>query len=261
VQTGKLADLIPDTRNANKGTPRGLGMLEESLQRYGAGRSILTDKHGHIIAGNKTAEVAGSVGLEDAIVVKTDGTRLVVVQRTDIDIDSKEGRELAIADNRVGQVSLEWDADTLASFADDGVDLSQFWNEDELAELLNSPDLETDNNYSRKIDIPLYEARGEKPTPSTLVDLTKYQTLIDEIDNADFLTAEERRFLELAAARHLVFSYSSIADFYAHSSAQVQRLMENSALVIIDFNRAIELGYVALTKSIAELVGEENPDD
>jgi hypothetical protein len=45
--------LAPDKRNANRGTVRGRALLEDSLRRYGAGRSILADKHGNIIAGNK----------------------------------------------------------------------------------------------------------------------------------------------------------------------------------------------------------------
>ena len=39
----KLKDLTPDSRNANKGTPRGNQMIEDSLRQYGAGRSILLD--------------------------------------------------------------------------------------------------------------------------------------------------------------------------------------------------------------------------
>jgi len=77
VVTKKLVDLTPDTRNANKGSPRGNQMIEDSLRQYGAGRSILLDKHGRIIAGNKTAENAGAIGMEDVLVVQSDGTRLV----------------------------------------------------------------------------------------------------------------------------------------------------------------------------------------
>jgi hypothetical protein len=50
----RISDLQPDAKNANKGTPRGNQMIEDSLREYGAGRSILLDKHGRIIAGNKT---------------------------------------------------------------------------------------------------------------------------------------------------------------------------------------------------------------
>src|SRR5688572_6108116 len=81
-----LTDLTPDDRNANVGTARGRAMVEESLRRFGAGRSILVDRKGNIIAGNTTHEAAIDIGLTDAVVVQTDGRKLVVVQRTDLDI-------------------------------------------------------------------------------------------------------------------------------------------------------------------------------
>ena len=104
TRTGKLSELTPDHSNANRGTERGRYALEASLRKYGAGRSILIDKHGRIIAGNKTAETAADVGIDDVIVVQTDGRQVVAVQRTDLDLDSNEARELAYADNRVGQL-------------------------------------------------------------------------------------------------------------------------------------------------------------
>ena len=111
----KLSALTPDTRNANRGTDRGRKLVRESLKRYGAGRSILIDKSGNVIAGNKTLEGAKAVGLEDVQIVKSDGTRLVAVQRTDLDINDKAARELAIADNRASELGLEWDPDILKS--------------------------------------------------------------------------------------------------------------------------------------------------
>lgn len=133
----RIADLTPDSRNANKGTERGTGLLEQSLRQYGAGRSVLADRKGRLIAGNKTVESAASIGLEKVRVVQTDGTELVVVQRTDLDLDSKAARELAIADNRVGQVSLEWDAAELEATARDfDIDLASLgFSDDEMAKL------------------------------------------------------------------------------------------------------------------------------
>ena len=130
-----LSDLTPDTKNANKGTQRGRGLLEKSLRQYGAGRSVLSDKHGNLIAGNKTIDVAAELDLP-VRVVETDGNELVVVQRTDLDIDSEAGRGLAIADNRTGEASLDWDADVLLELSDD-IDLTEFWKPEELEELLS----------------------------------------------------------------------------------------------------------------------------
>jgi len=132
----KLSDLIPDHANANKGTERGRSALEASLRQFGAGRSILIDKNGRIIAGNKTVETAADVGLDDVLIVQTDGKQIVAVQRTDLDIDSAEGRGLAYADNRVGQISLEWDAEQMLADLNAGVDLSSLWRQDELDEML-----------------------------------------------------------------------------------------------------------------------------
>ncbi len=115
----KLSELTPDNLNANKGTQRGAGMLEKSLRDYGAGRSVLVDKAGRIIAGNKTIEAAGAIGLDDAIVVETDGTQIIVVKRTDLDLDSPQGRGLAIADNRVAEVGLEWDMEALEKIGEE----------------------------------------------------------------------------------------------------------------------------------------------
>jgi hypothetical protein len=85
------------------------------------------------VAGNKTFENAGAIGIEDVIVVQTDGTKLVAVQRMDLDLEKdKRAKELAIADNRAGQVSLNWDTDVLKSL---DVDLTQFWTSTELESL------------------------------------------------------------------------------------------------------------------------------
>ena len=148
----KISDLIPDHANANKGTERGRYALEASLRQYGAGRSILLDKDGRIIAGNKTVEVAADVGLEDVIVVQTDGKQIVAVQRTDLDIDSEAGRGLAYADNRVGQLDLEWDAEQVLADLNAGMDLSGMWKQDELDELLTQIEEPGDSLGSDDVD-------------------------------------------------------------------------------------------------------------
>lgn len=136
-QIMSIGDLTPDPRNANRGTERGAVQLENSLRDYGAGRSILVDKNGVVIAGNKTLEQAASLGLE-VETVRTDGNKLVVVQREDLDLQADpKARELAIADNRVAQIDLDWDVDELKRELDEGVDLAKFWRDDELAEMLN----------------------------------------------------------------------------------------------------------------------------
>jgi hypothetical protein len=127
----KIKDLIPDDRNANKGTQRGTAMLEDSIRESGLGRSILIDKHNRIIAGNKTSEIAGSLGIEDVQIVESDGKKIIAVKRTDIDLDTPQGRKLALFDNRTSQLNLDWDSDVLKGLSED-IDLSTLWNENEM---------------------------------------------------------------------------------------------------------------------------------
>src|SRR3989304_5468213 len=86
-----LADLRPDPANANSGTQRGLRLLDDSLRDLGAGRSILADRNGVIIAGNKTVERAANIGLKKIRAVHTTGDELVVVIRDDLDLKRGKG--------------------------------------------------------------------------------------------------------------------------------------------------------------------------
>ena len=120
-----LADLTPDGENFNKHTDFGQKLLEDSLRKFGAGRSILVDKNGNIIAGNSTTETAAAIGMEDVIVVPTDGKKLVVVQRTDLSLDSPEGRELALADNMTALKGIDLDLAKVQETLGD--DLAKAW--------------------------------------------------------------------------------------------------------------------------------------
>ena len=81
-----ISQLVLDEKNANKGTKRGRELLEESLGKYGAGRSVVVDRHNRVIAGNKTVEAARAAGIESIAVIETDGSSLVAVQRGDLDL-------------------------------------------------------------------------------------------------------------------------------------------------------------------------------
>lgn len=105
--------------------------------------------------------------------------------------------------------------------------------------------------YSMKVESPIYTPKGEKPAIEELYDQTKLEELLQEIEDSE-LPEKEKAFLRIAAERHVVFDYENIAEFYAHASPELQKLMEASALVIIDFEQAIEHGFVKMTEKIAE---------
>lgn len=108
-----------------------------------------------------------------------------------------------------------------------------------------------ENFYTKKITAPIYEIQGEKPKIQELYEGSKWKQLLEKIAHAE-IHPDIQNFLTLAAYRHIAFNYQKIAEFYAHADEDVQRLMEESALVIIDFDQAIENGFVELTKDLAE---------
>jgi hypothetical protein len=134
-ETVEISKLKLDPHNANKGTVRGRRALQHSLKEFGAGRSILIDKDGTVIAGNKTLEQAIARGDKEVQVIKTDGSKLVAVQRTDLSLKDPKAKALAIADNRVSELDLSWDPAELSQLGAD-VKLGQFFTDEELGELL-----------------------------------------------------------------------------------------------------------------------------
>jgi hypothetical protein len=116
--------------------------------------------------------------------------------------------------------------------------------------------VEGNTKYSTKIEAPIYEPKNKKPHILELCNKEKTHRLIKEIENSN-VSFEEKNFLIDAARRHNVFNYEKIADYYANSNQEMQNLMEKSALVIIDFEKAIQLGYVKLCEEIRTQYLEE----
>ena len=120
--------------------------------------------------------------------------------------------------------------------------------------LFENENLATDNSsskYTKKVETPIYKPRGEKPHILELMDCERTKRLVNEIEKlGGVISEQEKRFLIEAAHRFVVFNYSRIADYYAHSSKEMQAIMEKLALVIVDFDKAIEYGFVKLQKEI-----------
>lgn len=114
-------------------------------------------------------------------------------------------------------------------------------------------DVVEENIYTKTIQIPQYTPSKVAPPLTSLADYTKYSKLVRDIEKSN-VTDEEKKFLKYAATRHIVFTYSRIADYYAHASAEMQDLMEKSALVILDVDDAIANGYVKLSKDIENIM-------
>lgn len=167
-----IESLVPDNKNFNKGTQFGEHLMDESLRKFGLGRSILIDKNNRIIAGNKTAEKASDIGFDNVIIVETDGNSLVAVKRNDIDLDSAKGRELALADNATSKANLCFDTDLIMQEA------AKFdFDPEDWGVPMEQPEEEQPENGTKVIDTRLIVECG---------DVTKLSLLFSELQDRGF---------------------------------------------------------------------------
>lgn len=118
-----LRELRPDPKNARTHTPRNIEMLADSLRAVGAGRSIVIDEEGEILAGNGLCEAAAEAGITKVQVIDADGDTIIAVRRTGLTPAQK--MKLAIYDNRTAELA-EWDPSMLKTLMADGLDLKPF---------------------------------------------------------------------------------------------------------------------------------------
>lgn len=242
-----LSDLVPNPRNPRKSDPKGLKDLAESIKknpRYFKARPILlSDRTGElvIIAGERRSEAALSLGMKLVPTILLSG------------LTEAEEDEIMIRDNTHAGV---WDNEKLSELSSRWGGKIPIWGAPK--EWNNAE--EEGEKYTRRIVSPVYEPKGEKPSVGELYDTTKARQLEDAIDEAGIKDKELRDFLTFAATRHIVFNYEKIAEYYAQAPAKVQRLFEESALVIIDFYDAIGNGYVKLCESLIEQYKIEQDD-
>ena len=115
-----------------------------------------------------------------------------------------------------------------------------------------------EKKYSKKIDTPIYTPRQRNVSLYECYDHQKYLRLCRRIDNTTTLSEHEKSFLKLAASRFIVFNYESIADYYAEkANKEMQGIMEELALVIIDFDKAIENGFIQLNDETRVIYEQE----
>lgn len=238
IEKKKLSELKPAPYNPRQSTKKQEEKLQASLKKFGVVEPVIYNKTtGHIVGGHFRVRELKKLGYKE-------------VECVIVELSEADEKELNI---RLNANTGGWDFDELANN----------WNAEDLNEwgleipgFDAEPEKKTENPYTKKIEAPIYEITGEKPKFTETYDKEKFEKLIQEIESSS-LDKEEKEFLKLCATRHIVFNYHKIAELYAHASPEMQNLMENSALVIIDFEKAIELGYVKLSEEISELYGED----
>lgn len=185
-------DLHLDPENARQRTERSRAVLESSLEKFGAGRSVVVDADGIVRAGNGTVEAAQRAGITKVREIETDGTELVVVRRTDL--RGMAAKAYAIADNRTSELST-WDQDRLEDqlqeICGEGFDLGDLGFADlDLDEALDDVG-ERNGGDAGKSD------NAAEPAPSTSAAMTR----ADELQTKWNVTAGQT--WEIAHAEHV----------------------------------------------------------
>lgn len=145
-----INDLQNDHKNARKRTDRSSKLIKESLQKFGAARSIVIDENNRILAGNGTIAGAKAAGIKNLKVIETDGNEIIAVKRTGLTEDEKVG--LALADNRSSDLS-EWDLNMLEELSQEH-DLNPWFDNDDLKELLGETEVLPAEGLTDPNDIP-----------------------------------------------------------------------------------------------------------
>ena len=238
VQEVSLELLRPYERNAKKHGRNQVEKLRDSITEFGFLTPCLIDSDYNLIAGHGRVMAAKELGIETVPCVFIEG------------LTEEQRRAYILADNRLGELG-EWDMDTvqteLEALASVDFDVSVTGFDLEI----ETEDFD-EERYTKTVNIPQYEPSGDPVSLGDLFDDKTFRDIVGGIEQSN-VSDEEKEFLRIAATRHIVFSYKKIADYYASASAEMQKLMERSALVIIDVDDAIEYGYARIQGFLDEM--------
>lgn len=289
-----LSRLARYERNARTHSQEQVQAIAASIATFGFNAPILVDPDGVIVAGHGRFAAAQHLGLDEAPVLVLDHLtaqerRAYVLADNKLadmagwDVELLRSEVLALDDDDgLGLLEAAGFSDAeLNAFLGDGLlpdgvdpearpgaDIRQATGDGaapkagdgEGAHAAGQQGSEGRVEYTRKVEAPIYVPTApECPEIGQLYQLGRAEQLLADIEQAQEIPDQVREFLRAAALRHTVFDYRNIAEFYARAPAAVQRLMEDSALVIIDYERAIELGYVRLSKRLGAIHANAKP--
>lgn len=244
----KLQDIKPANYNPRldlqEGDPE-YEKLKRSIKEFGIVEPlVINERTGNLVGGHQRLKVLKDLGFDE-------------VDVSIVNLNDEKEKMLNIALNKI---SGDWDSELLKDLLmelDTGeydIELTGFDHE-ELENMMTEFYVDEDeSDYTDKIVAPVYEPKEhESPEIHELYDEEKSLELIEKIKKSD-VPEEIKDFLKIASYRHIVFDYARIAEYYAHADKDVQELMEDSALVIIDFDDAIKNGFIEFTRDVIDSI-------
>ena len=242
----KINELKPYENNSRTHDESQIKQICESIKEYGWTNPVLIDEKGMIIAGHGRVEGAKKLDIKEVPCIVLSG------------LTEAQKKAYVIADNKMA-LNAGWNEELLKTELENlkeldfDLELTGF-SKKELDKLFD--EINENNPYTAKTEIPQYEIKGEMPEIYELIEEEKVNQLIEDIRKSN-VGEKEKEFLIKSAYRHYGFNYSKIAEYYCHQNKEMQELMEKSALVIIDINNAIAEGYAELKEEMEEMIEDE----
>lgn len=137
MKIAPLSTLKADPNNLNLHTEAGHTVVERSISKRGVARPGFAAKDGTVLGGNLSSlEIPGQLGMQEVILIETDGTRPIVHVRTDLDPNSEEAKLLALEDNEASAVSYRRDVVALAQLAAQSDEVTDILPDDVVEKML-----------------------------------------------------------------------------------------------------------------------------
>ena len=232
----KIEDLKPADYNPRKISEKAYKELVKSMELGGQPIPIVVNmykgRENVIVGGHQRYNIAKNLGWE-------------TIACSIVNYNKELEVEMNLRFNKNGG---EWDWDMLLNVNEDILLDIGFEKED--FNFLQADKI--DETYTKKLVPPVYEPSKVKPEVKELYNCDKTNKLKESADKIE--DKDVREFLLNACNRFTVFNYAKIADYYAHSKdKKIKDLMEKLALVIIDFDKAVENGFVKISKELFDL--------
>lgn len=112
--------------------------------------------------------------------------------------------------------------------------------------------------YSNKIKLPIFDPTGKQVTLDECVNVDQFVKYMDEIDkykSENKINEQQYKFLKLAASRFIVFNFENIAEYFCQTNADMQRIMQDLALVLIDYDDALKASVVDCVDFTNKILG------
>lgn len=112
--------------------------------------------------------------------------------------------------------------------------------------------------YSNKIKLPIFDPTGKQVTLDECVNVDQFIKYMDEIDkykSENKINEQQYKFLKLAASRFIVFNFENIAEYFCQTNSDMQKIMQDLALVLIDYDNALKASVVDCINFTNKILG------